>query len=573
MPTSRVVGKTTHGRETIQIDNLRHQRASYVRKVTRFEASISEGNADSSTDGETTTQAFATTSPGRPRFCGVLLSEYVEGTRRSCRALEITNFTADSVSLDGYSVVVETEDGERHPLPLEEVNLGGGDSLTLVHQDYAALWPTGIVQRTDLWFDGEGDSIGLYKQDHLIDSLGSRLGGSWGLDVTLRRRPSRCYGDIDLDDEFMRNDTWFVFEADDVSGLGCLRNDCHRAVHTDGLVLITQYVHGSLPSRRAVEVTNFDTHMIDLNNFQLEFYLDGDVAPSQIVTLGSFYPQSVLLPKQSLTVIQDHWDLLLPAYNVVMHQLDFDGRGDTIVLARVHELYHSIVDSLASNNSTWGQAATWIRYGGSRRAETHPFEATDSLSERFQCLPADDTTDLGCAESACKSTISSAVWMWATLVCVPLVLLVLIVLVLCVRRRQPCVKLSPPANSHSTSDSVVQLSETENSIKFNLIVSPAHTSSSAKFSDSPKEVDVDVGLVVSSGSFVRSFSDITDHEIECEQPTISDHASRRQSSSSNSLQPPHFDCVPTSELSNRDSSSGLERDASWYATRGYFRLW
>ncbi|KAH0479945.1 MAG: hypothetical protein KVP17_003669 [Porospora cf. gigantea B] len=588
MLSSHVVGKTD-GRETIQFDNLRHQRVSYVRKAV--EVSSADANTDSHTNDETTTQDSETatqtsrtddetatqafSSPGRPQFCGVLFSEYVEGTRRSSRALEITNFTTERVTLNGYSVVVETENGESHPLPLDGINLRGGDSVTLVHQDYTARWPAGTVRRTNLWFDGEGDSIGLYKQDRLIDSLGSRLGGSWGLDVTLRRRPSRCYGDLDLDDEFIRDDAWFIFEADDVFGLGCLRNDCRQAVDTDGLVLITQYVHGSVPSRRAVEVTNFDTHSIDLNNFQLEFYLDGDVVPSQIVSLGAFYPKSLLLPKQSLTVIQNRWDLLLPAYNVVMHKLDFDGRGDTIALARVQELYHSFVDSLASNNSTWGQAATWIRYGGSRRAETNPFKATASLTERFQRLPADDTTDLGCAESACRATGSSAMWMWATLVCVPLVLLVLIAVVLCVRRRPPCMVPSPPATSPSTSDCVVQLSETENSIKFTVTVSPAQ--SPATFSDSPNEVDVDVGLVVSSGSFLSSFSDTTDRGIdtsmECEQPTIAPHASRRQSSASDSLRSPGFECVPNSERPDRDSSSGLERDASWYASRGYFRLW
>ncbi len=149
----------------------------------------------------------------------LFISEYVEGSSNN-KAIEIANFTGNTIDLSSYTLKRNTNGGTSWGAAL---NLSG----QLVHGDVFVVAnssaTTTILNVADLTssadaivFNGN-DPVGLFKNNILIDIVGNFNGGSanFAADVTLRRietitNPSTTY----------TTSEWSSFAIDTFEGLG-----------------------------------------------------------------------------------------------------------------------------------------------------------------------------------------------------------------------------------------------------------------------------------------------------------------------------------------------------------------
>lgn len=139
----------------------------------------------------------------------LMFTKYIEGKSNN-RAIEIFNGTGKDVSLDGYSLMMESNGAgglTACEFLLPDQILEAGKTYTICNAQFAAL--RDIADKTIGFQDGGyanimtftgDDAIGLFDPNgSLIDLLGyesydcnDRVSGLWGTDVTYYRRPE-CY--------------------------------------------------------------------------------------------------------------------------------------------------------------------------------------------------------------------------------------------------------------------------------------------------------------------------------------------------------------------------------------------
>jgi len=149
----------------------------------------------------------------------LFISEYVEGSTGTNKAIEIANFTGSSVDLSIYSLKRNINGGSAWDVAQ---NLSG----TLINDDvYVAANSTDeiitaaadlILNVSALQFNGN-DPIGLFKNDVLIDIVGLFNGGAtdFAADTTLRRKPT-----ISSPNTTYTLSEWDTFNTAPFSGLG-----------------------------------------------------------------------------------------------------------------------------------------------------------------------------------------------------------------------------------------------------------------------------------------------------------------------------------------------------------------
>ncbi len=155
----------------------------------------------------------------QPDFADDLFfSEYVEGSGNN-KAIEIANYTGNSVSLSAYQILIYSNGRDYNQSPNHIISLSGnlnhGQVYVIAHsssdsqlQQYAQL----II--STLSFNGD-DAVLLVKSGILIDTLGEvGVREGYGTDITLRRKkhygPSSIYYPEQFD----------IHGRDDFSGLG-----------------------------------------------------------------------------------------------------------------------------------------------------------------------------------------------------------------------------------------------------------------------------------------------------------------------------------------------------------------
>ncbi|WP_409252057.1 cell wall-binding repeat-containing protein [Bacillus sp. SCS-153A] len=153
-------------------------------------------------------------------------------------------------------------------------------------------------------------------------------------------------------------------------------------------LLISEYIEGS-SYNKALEIYNGTDAPIDLSEYTLESYINGDSSSKNTLELtGTLQPGNVFViaNNQADTAVKDKADLLLGANSVAT----FNG-NDPIVL--LHN--GTIIDSLgqAGNASDFAKNATLVRKSTVTTGDTDVTDAFDS--SQWTALAEDDFSNLG----------------------------------------------------------------------------------------------------------------------------------------------------------------------------------
>lgn len=130
-------------------------------------------------------------------FTELYFSEYLEGSSNN-KAVEISNRTSSSISLSAYSIKKQIN-GSTTWTTVAKLSgtLAANSTYVVAHQSYALTCTRNINLKTaNLDFNGN-DTVGLFKNNVLIDIIGnSGSSSNFALDVTLRRnvaKPNTTY--------------------------------------------------------------------------------------------------------------------------------------------------------------------------------------------------------------------------------------------------------------------------------------------------------------------------------------------------------------------------------------------
>lgn len=146
----------------------------------------------------------------------LFFSEYVEGSSNN-KAVEIANYTGNSVSMSDYQILIYSNGRDYNQSPNHTISLSGilnnGQVYVVAHGNAAyELQQTAQQITSSLSFNGD-DALVLVKSGVVIDVLGE-VGVGYGADVTLRRKkhygPSTVYFPEQFD----------IHSIDDFSGMG-----------------------------------------------------------------------------------------------------------------------------------------------------------------------------------------------------------------------------------------------------------------------------------------------------------------------------------------------------------------
>lgn len=203
----------------------------------------------------------------------LFISEYIEGSSYN-KALEIANATGSVVDLSDYSLKKQTNGaGSWTSTYSLSGNLANGDVFVIAHSSAAA----GITSQADvtttssiITFNGN-DPVGLFKNDVLIDIIGTFNGGSsnFAKDVTKVRitsvtGPNTTYTTSEWDDEV--SNTFSFLGSHTGSGGG------NSSASSD--LFLSEYIEGS-SYNKALEIANFTGSSVDLSSYSLKKQTNG----------------------------------------------------------------------------------------------------------------------------------------------------------------------------------------------------------------------------------------------------------------------------------------------------------
>lgn len=175
------------------------------------------GNSSATTDSvEGTTTAD---TGGNEDSSAIIISEYIEGSFGYNKVLEIANITNESVDLTPYSLKKITNSNEvwENEFSLAGYTLEAGEVLVIVNDQADRQ---GILNAADIMTDHQivnfngNDPIALFKDDVLVDMLGTKGGADFAKDVNLRRKAGSKPNTNYLPDE------WETFSDENTEGLG-----------------------------------------------------------------------------------------------------------------------------------------------------------------------------------------------------------------------------------------------------------------------------------------------------------------------------------------------------------------
>ncbi|WP_052503400.1 endonuclease [Lacinutrix sp. Hel_I_90] len=134
------------------------------------------------------------TDGGTSTASELFISEYVEGSSNN-KAIEIANFTGNSVNLSAYSLRKQTNGSGGWSSGYALIGSVSNGNVFVVANSYASTAlknnAEAITTNAALTFNGN-DPVGLFKNGVLIDIIGTFNGGSsnFAINTTLRRKPS-----------------------------------------------------------------------------------------------------------------------------------------------------------------------------------------------------------------------------------------------------------------------------------------------------------------------------------------------------------------------------------------------
>jgi endonuclease I len=161
---------------------------------TAYTFSVKAKDAAENLSASSTIVNITTTAPAGSTASDLLFSEYIEGSSNN-KALEISNATGNSVNLSAYTVKRQTNGAGAWSSGIAlSGTLNNGSKFTLVNSAIASsCYPTSSANistaAAELTFNGN-DAVGLFKNEVLIDIIGTFNGGTanFAVNVTLRRK-------------------------------------------------------------------------------------------------------------------------------------------------------------------------------------------------------------------------------------------------------------------------------------------------------------------------------------------------------------------------------------------------
>lgn len=147
----------------------------------------------------------------------LLISEYVEGSSYN-KAIEIANFTGNTVDLSGYSIKKATNGGGSWSNTLTlSGQLQNGKTYVIAHSSAstAVKNKAQLTNSSVMSFNGN-DAVALFKGNTLIDLIGNQnSSANFGKDVTLQRKSS-----IKSPNASYTTTEWNTLANDTFTGLG-----------------------------------------------------------------------------------------------------------------------------------------------------------------------------------------------------------------------------------------------------------------------------------------------------------------------------------------------------------------
>ena len=157
-----------------------------------------------------------TTTDGSNPVNELFFSEYIEGSGNN-KAIEIANFTGQTISLANYSVKLASNGANfgSQVLTFTNETIANGDVFVIANSSLAICTSQVDVSSNVTYFGGN-DPLGLFKNDVLIDVIGTE--GStqdFGKNVTLKRKSS-----VTGPNTTYTPSEWETLAEDNCSGLG-----------------------------------------------------------------------------------------------------------------------------------------------------------------------------------------------------------------------------------------------------------------------------------------------------------------------------------------------------------------
>ena len=206
----------------------------------------------------------------------VLISEYVEGSSYN-KAIEITNYTANSINLSEYTLKRQTNgSGSWSSGYTMTGTLAPGDVHVVANQSAGSTLLALADETTGnsaLTFNGN-DPVGLFHNGTLIDIVGTFDGGSgnFAKDVTLRRDAA-----IELANTTYTLAEWAQLAKDDFSNVGVNNGQQSRfasndnpLISTEEKVIVYQNAQGALVAQSKMEENaSFHVFVYNINGQQV----------------------------------------------------------------------------------------------------------------------------------------------------------------------------------------------------------------------------------------------------------------------------------------------------------------
>ncbi|MFK8024891.1 MAG: ExeM/NucH family extracellular endonuclease, partial [Ilumatobacter sp.] len=223
----------------------------------------------------------------------LVFTQYIEGSSNN-KAIEISNLGPDSVDLSTLSVDRYSNGGSTPTAIALVGTVAAGESFVLANSsaNAAILAVADQTSGNANWngddgivlSDGDGnviDSFGRFEEDPGSQWVGIIDSSVTTQNDTLCRNADITSGDTDFTDVFDPSAEWFANGEDNTEGLG--NPTCEPQAVGD--LIITQYIEGS-SNNKAIEIANFTGATLDLNNYVIEVYANGAVAPTSTVGLA-----------------------------------------------------------------------------------------------------------------------------------------------------------------------------------------------------------------------------------------------------------------------------------------------
>ncbi len=205
--------------------------ATNLMQGTSYSFSVKAFDAASNVSSNSNVVSLTTTPGGTGNITAteLFISEYIEGSSNN-KALEIANFTGNTIDLSSYSLKKATNGSGSFTNVLNlSGSLTNGQVYVIAHASAnSSILNIANVTNSGLMSFNGNDAVGLFKNDILIDLLGNASSNvNFAQNVTLQRKSS-----ISSPNTLYTVSEWNTLTTDTFSGLGSHTIDSGTPVDT-----------------------------------------------------------------------------------------------------------------------------------------------------------------------------------------------------------------------------------------------------------------------------------------------------------------------------------------------------